>query len=79
MLQGFDVELLDANGDILDSYMSYNQNAVEANVLPGQTLSVELSTDNASEVAGIQSNYCCFGDFSDMTEEKYPETYLHFF
>lgn len=52
--QGVDIAELDANGNIINSYMSYNKNAVDTMVDPGQQLSLRLTCSADDGIAGVR-------------------------
>lgn len=54
-LAGFDVLELDADGNILDSYKSYNKNAVDIPVEPGQEASIPLTFSEDDNISGFKS------------------------
>ena len=59
---GFQIDELNADGNIISSYMSYNKNANYAVVEPGQTYTIELTEAIEDNIAGMQSRYCEWGD-----------------
>jgi len=59
---GFSVNELDANGNILKSYMSYNKNAAYTVVEPGQQYHIKLTEAVADGIAGFQSRGYEYGD-----------------
>lgn len=52
--QGVDIAELDADGNIINSYMSYNKNAVDTVVDPGQQLSLRLTCSADDGIAGVR-------------------------
>ena len=60
---GFQIDELDANGNIINSYMSYNKNASETIVEPGQQYTIKLTEKTDDGIAGMQSRYCEWGEF----------------
>lgn len=52
--QGVDIAELDANGNIINSYMSYNKNAVDTVVDPGQQLSLRLTCSADDGITGVR-------------------------
>ncbi|WP_350453833.1 hypothetical protein, partial [Slackia heliotrinireducens] len=73
---GFQIDELDANGNILNSYMSYNKNACETIVEPGQQFTIALTEETDDGIAGMQSRYCEWGDFSgEVVECEYSEKF----
>lgn len=52
--QGVDIAELDADGNIISSYMSYNKNAVDTVVDPGQQLSLRLTCSADDGIAGVR-------------------------
>ena len=77
---GFQIDELDAEGNIIDSYMSYNKNASYAVVKPGQKYTIELTEANEDNIAGMQSSYCEWGDdLSSSTESYYSKPFKQMF
>lgn len=77
---GFQIDELDANGNIIQSYMSYNKNAAYAVVEPGQTYTIPLTEADADGIAGMQSRYCEWGDSpSNATKSEYSEVFKTMF
>lgn len=52
--QGVDIAELDADGNIINSYMSYNKNAVDVMVEPGQQFSLRLTCSADDGIAGVR-------------------------
>lgn len=77
--QGVDVAELDADGNILDSYMSYNKNAVDTMVDPGQQLSVQLTCSVDDGIAGVRCTEYEYGLFSSLTTGVFSETFTKMF
>lgn len=75
-LQGIALSELDSDGNILESYMSYNQNAVEAVVMPGQQVSIPLISLSGDEISGVQCTGYAYGEFEDMTEGTFSEVFI---
>jgi hypothetical protein len=59
---GFSVKELDANGNILKSYKSYNKNASYAVVEPGQQYHIQLTEASADNIAGFESDGYEYGE-----------------
>lgn len=77
---GFRMDELDAEGNIIDSYMSYQKNSMPTVVEPGQTLTIPLTMANEDGVAGMQSRYCEWGeDRSSAVKSEYSETFRTMF
>jgi hypothetical protein len=77
---GFQIDELDADGNIIKSYMSYNKNAAYAVVEPGQTYTIPLTEAVADGIAGMQSRYCEWGDSpSSATKSEYSEFFKTMF
>lgn len=73
---GFQIDELDASGNIIDSYMSYNKNASYAVVEPGQQYTISLTEAEEDGIAGMQSRYCEWGDdSSDSTKSEYSQVF----
>lgn len=71
--EGIAIRELDANGDILDTWNSYNQNAVEADLEPGQSVYLELSHDEG-EVKSVEiTGYTYDTEDETFIEEDFPE------
>lgn len=70
---GFEMVELDADGNITDSYMSYNKNSCETVVEPGQQFTITLG--EPTSVAGMQSSYCEWGEFSSPVKCEFAEPY----
>lgn len=79
LFQGFSVKELDASGNIIDSYMSYNKNAVQTVVAPGQQLDISLTTAKSSGVAGISSDGYEYGDMSSTTTGTFSQPFTKMF
>lgn len=51
---GVDIAELDASGNIINSYMSYNKNYQPTVVDPGQELSIDLTCSASDGIAGVR-------------------------
>lgn len=77
---GFHIDELDASGNIINSYMSYNKNSMPTVVEPGQTLTITLTEAEEDGIAGMQSRYCEWGeDISTAVESEYSEPFKTMF
>lgn len=76
---GFHIDELDAGGNIIDSYMSYNKNAAYTVVEPGQSYTIDLTEAIDDNIAGMQSRYCEYGDEDDPTRSDYSAPYKQMF
>lgn len=78
---GVDIQELDANGNIINSYMSYNKNAVDTIVQPGQQLSIPLTCAASDGIAGVSSNGYEYGDFfsGNTTSGKFSAPFKQMF
>lgn len=76
---GFQIDELDMNGNIIDSYMSYNKNAAYTTVEPGQSYTIDLTEAVDDNVVGMQSRYCEYGDEDDPTRSDYSTPYKQMF
>lgn len=73
---GFQIDELNADGNIINSYMSYNKNASDAIVEPGQQYTISLTEKSDDGIAGMQSRYCEWGEFGgDKVKCEYSEKY----
>ena len=73
---GFQIDELDAGGNIINSYMSYNKNSMPTIVEPGQQLTIPLTEAHDDNIAGMQSRYCEWGDdFSTATKCEYSQPF----
>ena len=73
---GFQIDELDADGNIINSYMSYNKNACETIVEPGQQYTIKLTEKTDDGIAGMQSRYCEWGEFKgDRIKCEYSEKF----
>lgn len=73
---GFQIDELDAEGNIINSYMSYNKNSMPTVVEPGQQLTIPLTEAYEDNIAGIQSRYCEWGDdISTATRSDYSQPF----
>lgn len=79
-LLGVSVDELDSNGDIIDNYMSYNKNAVELNLAPGQSGTIDLTESSEDGVAGIKVRTYEYGEsFTSSVTEKLDEPFVVMF
>lgn len=76
---GFHIDELDAAGNIIDSYMSYNKNAAYTVVEPGQSYTIDLTEAVDDNIAGMQSRYCEYGDEDDPMHSDYSTPYKQMF
>ena len=77
---GFQIDELDSNQNILNSYMSYNKNSCPTIVDPGQQFTIKLTEKGSDGIAGMQSNYCVWGDsISSGTKCGYSEKFKAMF
>lgn len=78
---GVDIQELDENGNIINSYMSYNKNAVDTIVQPGQQLSIPLTCSAADGIAGVSSSGYEYGDFmsGDISSGKFSTPFKQMF
>ncbi|OUN47351.1 hypothetical protein B5G20_05130 [Collinsella sp. An7] len=53
-LTGVDVAELDADGNIINSYMSYNKNYQPTVLEPGQTMDINLTCATSDGIAGVR-------------------------
>lgn len=73
---GFQIDELDAEGNIINSYMSYNKNSMPTLVEPGQQLTIPLTEAHEDNIAGMQSRYCEWGDdISTATRSDYSQPF----
>ena len=77
--QGVDIAELDASGNIINSYMSYNKNAVDTVVDPGQQLSVSLTCAAEDGIAGVRVTKYEYGPFGSQTEGRFSEAFTKMF
>lgn len=77
--QGVDIAELDSSGNIINSYMSYNKNAVDTVVDPGQQLSISLTCSADDGIAGVRCTKYEYGPFGSQTEGKFSETFTQMF
>lgn len=77
---GFHIDELDASGNIINSYMSYNKNASYTVVEPNQTYTITLTEAEDDGIAGMQSRYCEWGnDLSTAVKSEYSEPFKTMF
>ena len=76
---GFQVDELDADGNIINSYMSYNKNASYTVVEPGQSYTIDLTEAVKDNIAGMQSRYCEYGEEDDPIRSDYSTPYKQMF
>lgn len=77
--QGVDIAELDANGNIVNSYMSYNKNAVDTVVEPGQQLSLHLTCAAEDGIAGVRITRYEYGPSIGQTGGALSETFTKMF
>lgn len=77
--QGVDIAELDASGNIINSYMSYNKNAVDTMVDPGQQLSLSLTCALEDGIAGVRCTKYEYGPFGSSTTGVLSETFTKMF
>lgn len=70
VFQGISIYELDDNGDILDKWNSYNQNAINAELDPGQSISFDTSHEISSGIKKIKSTSYSYIDESETWVEK---------
>ena len=77
---GFQIDELDTDGNIINSYMSYNKNSMPTIVEPGQQLTISLTEAHDDNIAGMQSRYCEWGeDFTTATQSEYSQPFKTMF
>lgn len=77
---GFQIDELDAEGNIINSYMSYNKNASYSVVEPGQKFTIQLTEADSDNIAGMQSRYCVWGDSpASGTQSDYSTPFKQMF
>lgn len=72
IFQGINIYELDNNGDILDSWESYNQNAVDAELEPGQSISFDTMYEINSGIEQIKStSYSYIDEYGEWIEKDF--------
>ena len=68
--QGISIYELDSNGDILDTWKSYNQSTVDADLEPGQSISFETTHEISSGIEQIKSTSYEYEDENEIWIEE---------
>lgn len=76
-LLGFNVVELNAAGNVISSYQSFNKNAVQTPVEPGQEASVTLYYTEADgqKIAGYRVDRVYIGDYKNIEATKLAEPF----
>lgn len=71
--EGIAIRELDKNGDILESYKSYNQHAVQASLEPGQSIYLKLSHKEGDVKSLEITGYTYDSEDGTFIDEDFPE------
>lgn len=78
-LTGVSIDELNASGNVIDSYMSYNKNAVDIYLEPGQTGSINLTESDSDGIAGIRVIEYEYEDLKGIKKDGKLEQPVSFF
>lgn len=73
---GVSITDLDKDGNIIDSYMSYNKNAIEEDLKPGQELSISLTYSEDDEVDSIKCDSYEYIDGDTLVQGVISEPFI---
>ena len=71
--EGIAIKELDKNGDILDSYKSYSQNAIHASLEPGQSVYLKLLHEEGNVKSLEITGYTYDSEDGTFIDEDFPE------